>query len=242
VFSSTGEASNPEDYLWLMSLADYRAPVVEYLGGTEIGGGHITGTVVQPSSPAAFTTPALGIDVALLDEEGRVISGEGEGELFLVPPALGLSQSLLNADHHATYYQGCPSGPGGEILRRHGDQMARLPGGCYRALGRADDTMNLGGIKVSSVELERVVNDHPAVYESAAVGVPAPGGGAERLVVFVVAEHAVDRAALRDELQKAIAATLNPLFRVHDVEVVEALPRTASNKIVRRQLRTRYAG
>jgi acetyl-CoA synthetase len=242
VFSSTGEASNPEDYLWLMSLADYRAPVVEYLGGTEIGGGHITGTVVQPSSPAAFTTPALGIDVALLDEEGRVISGEGEGELYLVPPALGLSQSLLNADHHATYYQGCPSGPGGEILRRHGDQMARLPGGCYRALGRADDTMNLGGIKVSSVELERVVNDHPAVYESAAVGVPAPGGGAERLVVFVVAEGTVDQAALRDELQRAIAATLNPLFKVHDVEVVEALPRTASNKIVRRQLRTRYAG
>jgi acetyl-CoA synthetase len=242
VFSSTGEASNPEDYLWLMSLADYRAPVVEYLGGTEIGGGHITGTVLQPASPATFTTPALGIDVVLLDEEGRAISGEGEGELFLVPPALGLSQSLLNADHHATYYQGCPVGPGGETLRRHGDQMARLGGGYYRALGRADDTMNLGGIKVSSVELERVVNDHPAVYESAAVGVPAPGGGAERLVIFVVAGHRVDREVLRAELQRALAAELNPLFKVHDVEVVEALPRTASNKIVRRQLRAGYAG
>ena len=240
VFSSTGEASNPEDYLWLMSLADYRAPVVEYLGGTEIGGGHITGTVLQPASPATFTTPALGIDVVLLDEGGRVIPGEGEGELFLVPPALGLSQSLLNADHHATYYQGCPVGPGGETLRRHGDRMARLAGGSYRARGRADDTMNLGGIKVSSVELEGVVNDHPAVYESAAVGVPAPGGGAERLVVFVVAERGVDREALRHELQGAIAATLNPLFKVHEVEVVEALPRTASNKIVRRQLRARY--
>jgi acetyl-CoA synthetase len=239
VFSSTGEASNPEDYLWLMSLADYRAPVIEYLGGTEIGGGHITGTVLQPASPATFTTPALGIDVALLDEDDQVVS-EGEGELFLVPPALGLSQTLLNADHHAVYYQGCPSGPGGQVLRRHGDQMARLPGGYYRARGRADDTMNLGGIKVSSVELERVVGEHPAVYESAAVGVPSPGGGADRLVVFVVAARAVDQDELRQELQGAIAKALNPLFRLHDVEVVEALPRTASNKIMRRELRARY--
>ena len=242
LFSSTGEASNPEDYLWLMSLADYRAPVVEYLGGTEIGGGHITGTVLQPASPSIFTTPALGLDFVVLDEAGRPVrEGEG-GELFLVPPALGSSQSLLNADHHEVYYQGCPRGPGGAVLRRHGDQVARLPGGCYRALGRADDTMNLGGIKVSSIELERAVNDHPAVYESAAVGVPAAGGGAERLVVFVVARRPVDREALREELQSAIAAALNPLFKVHDVEVVEALPRTASNKIMRRQLRARYAG
>lgn len=242
VFSSTGEASNPEDYLWLMSLADYRAPVVEYLGGTEIGGGHLTGTVLQPASPATFTTPALGVDVIVLDERGVPVPEGGTGEMFLVPPALGLSQTLLNADHHDVYYRDCPPGPGGEVLRRHGDQCARLPGGYYRALGRADDTMNLGGIKVSSVELERVVNDHPAVYESAAVGLPVPGGGAERLVVFVVAGPDVERNALRAELQKAIATALNPLFKIYDVEVVEALPRTASNKIMRRQLRARYAG
>jgi acetyl-CoA synthetase len=242
VFSSTGEASNPEDYLWLMSRADYRAPVIEYLGGTEIGGGHVTGTVLQPASPSTFTTPALGIDVVVLDEGGRPVPEGAEGEAFLVPPALGLSQSLLNADHHAVYYEGCPRGPGGETLRRHGDQMARLPGGYSRALGRADDTMNLGGIKISSVELERVVNDHPAVYESAAVGVPAPGGGAERLVVFVVLTNEVGTETLQPELQRTIATRLNPLFRLHDVQVVESLPRTASNKIMRRQLRARYAG
>jgi acetyl-CoA synthetase len=242
VFSSTGEASNTEDYLWLMSLADYNAPVIEYLGGTEIGGGHITGSVVQPASPATFSTPALGVDVLVLDEEGDPIPEGGMGEMFVVPPSLGLSQSLLNADHHDVYYGDCPRGPGGEVLRRHGDQFQRLPGGYYRALGRADDTMNLGGIKVSSVELERVMNEHPAVYESAAVGVPAPGGGAERLVAFVVAEGKVDPETLRGELQRALASTLNPLFKVHAVEIVESLPRTASNKIMRRELRARYAG
>ncbi len=73
VFSSTGETSNPEDYLWLMSRARYRAPIIEYLGGTEIGGGHLTGTVVQPASPATFTTPTLGMDFVILDEEGAAV-------------------------------------------------------------------------------------------------------------------------------------------------------------------------
>ncbi len=242
VFSSTGEPSNREDYLWLMSRAGYRAPVIEYLGGTEIGGGHITGTVVQPASPATFTTPALGIDFVILDEAGREVPERETGELYLIPPSIGLSTRLLNKDHHEVYYDGCPAGPNGQLLRRHGDQVARLPGGFFRAQGRSDDTMNLGGIKVSSLELERVVDSHPAVYESAAVAVQPEGEGAERLVLFVVpaGNAAVDRERLAAELKTTIAERLNPLFRIHDLVVVENLPRTASNKLMRRELRSRY--
>jgi acetyl-CoA synthetase len=233
LFSSTGEASGPEDYLWLMSRADYRAPVIEYLGGTEIGGGHLTGTVLQPASPSTFTTPALGIDVVILDETGT-------GELFLVPPALGLSQELLNKDHDAVYYDGCPTGPAGEVLRRHGDVISRLPNGYLRAQGRADDTMNLGGIKVASLELERVVSGHGAVSECAAVAVQPEGGGPESLVVYVVLDEEPPPPDLERELAQRIARHLNPLFRIHDVVVVDALPRTASNKVMRRKLRDDY--
>lgn len=240
VFSSTGEASSAEDYLWLMSRADYRAPVIEYLGGTEIGGGHLTGTVLQPASPATFTTPALGIDVVILDEDGSVVPEGGMGELFLVPPSIGLSQSLLNRDHDALYYDGCPPGPNGEILRRHGDYIAKLKHGYFKARGRADDTMNLGGIKVSSIELESVVNGHSSIHESAAISVQPEGEGAERLVLYVVVEDGATESDLRKSLGKRIAEHLNPLFKVHDVVVVESLPRTASNKIMRRQLRSAY--
>jgi len=215
--------------------------VIEYLGGTEIGGGHITGTVLQPASPATFTTPALGTRFVILGEDGAPVPEGVTGELFLVPPALGLSQTLLNRDHDAVYYQGCPPGPGGEVLRRHGDQFASLPGGFFRAQGRADDTMNLGGIKVASAELERVANEHPSVYECAAIGVPPEGGGAERLVLCVVPEGQVDPDTLRRELGRLIAERLNPLFKVHDVVPLEALPRTASNKVMRRHLRRQYA-
>ena len=102
--------------------------------------------------------------------------------------------------------------------------------------------MNLGGIKVSSIELERVVNDHPAVHESAAVAVQPGGEGAEQLVVFAVLEKGTSGVDLKKELGKAIAAHLNPLFKIHEVVAVESLPRTASNKIMRRRLRADYVG
>jgi acetyl-CoA synthetase len=240
IFSSTGEPSNRHDYLWLMSRTGYRAPVIEYCGGTEIGGGYITGSVVQPTSPATFSTPALGLDLVVLDEDGQPVPDGEEGEVFLVPPSIGLSQMLLNRDHEEVYYEGCPTGPNGEVLRRHGDQIARLPGGYFRAQGRADDTMNLGGIKVSSLELERVLEHHPAVYEAAAVAVQPEGEGAEKLVVFAVLAEEIAKDELQRELGKALADQLNPLFKLHDLVIVDSLPRTASNKLMRRELRSRY--
>jgi len=239
-YSSTGEASNRADYLWLMGRSGYRAPVIEYCGGTEIGGGYVSGTVVQTASPSVFTTPCLGLGMVLVRDDGRA-AGEGEmGEVFLTPPSIGLSQSLLNRDHDTIYYEGCPKGPNGETLRRHGDELTRLPGGRFKAEGRADDTMNLGGIKVSSMELERTMDAHPGIYQSAAVAIPPAGGGADRLVVYAVVADAAEPADLRGELQRLISQQLNPLFKIHDLVEIDVLPRTASNKIMRRKLRERY--
>src|SRR6201999_1221580 len=103
-FSSSGECSNAEDMLYLMHLAGYR-PVIEYCGGTEIGGAYISGTVVQPCVPAAFTTPTLGIDFVILDEEHRPAA---TGEAFLRGPSMGLSTHLLNRDHVVVYYEDAP--------------------------------------------------------------------------------------------------------------------------------------
>jgi acetyl-CoA synthetase len=238
-FSSTGEASNHDDMLWLMARAGYK-PVIEYCGGTEIGGGYITGTVVQPQAPAAFSTPALGCSFVLIDEDGRPSES---GELALVAPMFGSSSRLSNADHHAVYFEGMPSGPNGEVLRRHGDHMAHLGGGYHRAHGRVDDTMNLGGIKVSSVEIERVCNKVEGVHETAAIAAEPEGGGPSLLVLYAVARAgaALEVASLKTGFQAAIRRDLNPLYKVHDVVLVDALPRTASNKVMRRVLRTRYA-
>ena len=238
-FSSTGEPSNGDDYLYLMALAGYR-PVIEYCGGTEIGGAYVTGTVVQPSVPTVCTTPALGIDFLLLDAAGQPAAN---GEAFLRPPSIGLSTTLLNQDHHAVYFAAAPAPAGeGVPLRRHGDQLERLAGGGYRIHGRVDDTMNLGGIKVSSAEIARLLNTVSGVKETAAVAVPPAEGGPGRLVIYAVLYPGAELPAgeLRARLQRALREHLNPLFRIHEAVPVAALPRTASNKTMRRVLRAGY--
>jgi acetyl-CoA synthetase len=236
VLSSSGEASVPDDYAWLMEVAG-RVPVIEYCGGTEIGGGYIAGTVLHDAVPATFTTPALGLDVRILDEEGHPADN---GEMYIVPPSFGLSQELLGRDHDEVYYAGVPEAD--VPLRRHGDHMERLSNGYYRALGRTDDTMNLSGVKVSSAELERVVGVIDGVSEVAAVGVQPLGGGPSRLVIYAVPESGVtpDPEVWRVRMQQAIRSELNPLFKIDDVILVGVLPRTASAKIMRRELRARH--
>lgn len=237
-FSSTGECSNAEDYLFLMSLAGYK-PVIEYCGGTEIGGAFLTGTLLQPASPATFTTPTMGLDIEILGEDGAPAD---KGEIYLKPPSIGLSLELLNRDHYKVYFEGAPKSAKGEVLRRHGDEVERLPGGFLRALGRADDTMNLGGIKVSSAEIERVLNQVDGVTETAAIAINPAGGGPSLLVVFVVprSETKNDANAFKTLMQKQIREKLNPLFKIDDIVVVLSLPRTASNKVMRRTLRAQY--
>ena len=230
-FSSTGECSNPEEMLFLMSLAGYK-PIIEYCGGTEIGGGYITGTRVQPAAPSTFTTPALGVDFRLFNENGEPTEN---GEVFIIPPSLGLSTSLLNADHNEVYFAGTPQ----PNLRRHGDAIERLGNSYYRAHGRIDDTMNLSGIKVSTAEIEDVINTVDGIQETAAVAVSPKDGGPSQLVIYIVltASEAAAKQEFHATLQAALSEHLNPLFRIHDVVIVDALPRTASNKVMRRLLR-----
>ncbi|MEL6349196.1 MAG: AMP-binding protein, partial [Myxococcota bacterium] len=234
-FSSTGEVSNPDDMLWLMSRAGY-SPIIEYCGGTELGGGYIAGSRMQPQAPSTFSSPTMGCAFTILSGDGAATD---DGEIALIPPILGSSQRLLNRDHHQVYFANMPTGPHEQPLRRHGDQIRHIGGGYYRALGRVDDTMNLGGIKTSSAEIERACETVAGLHDVAAIAVPPPGGGPERLVLVAVAEpgRELDAEAVRLQAQQAIRAALNPLFKVAAVRFVDALPRTASNKVMRRILR-----
>ncbi|XP_047327010.1 probable acyl-activating enzyme 17, peroxisomal isoform X2 [Impatiens glandulifera] len=245
-FGSTGEASNVDEYLWLMGRARYK-PIIEYCGGTEIGGGFITGSLLQPQSLAAFSTPAMGCNVFILGIDGMPIQPNVPGmvgELALGPQMFGSSSTLLNADHYDVYFKGMPVW-NGKILRRHGDMIERTTRGYYHAHGRADDTMNLGGIKVSSVEIERICNGVESnILETAAVGVPALGGGPEKLVIAVVfkdSDHEPDLNSLRVSFNSALQTKLNPLFKVANIVPVPLLPRTATNKVMRRVLRQQLA-
>lgn len=218
---------------------------------------------MQPNVPSMFSSPVLGSNFTIIDHNGLPID---LGEIALIPPAIGLSTHLLNRDHFECYFEGMPPGPNGKLLRRHGDEIERVTwkGGCrynlplrseaspanssdssfYRAHGRCDDTMNLGGIKVSSVEIERVCNKAPGILETAAIAVNPPGGGPSRLVIIATVDqdHRVEltEESLRVVFQQLVKTFLNPLFHVSEVVIEVKLPRTASNKVMRRVIRDEY--
>ena len=247
-FSSTGETSSPDEMLYLMALAGWK-PVIEYCGGTEVGGGYITGTLVQPCAPSCFTTPALGLDFVLLDDGVPA----DRGEVFLVPPSIGLSNDLLNYDHRKEYFDGVPGGPHGETLRRHGDQVERLGGGYYRHHGRIDDTVNIYGVKSSAEEIRSVLT-HDLVADAKPVAVDVGDTGQHSLVIYAVPrdprllDDAEVRERLKRDFQREIKERLNPLLaHVHDVVLVPELPqagpgKTKTMKALRRDYESRRAG
>ncbi|HYS71816.1 MAG TPA: hypothetical protein VEM95_05280, partial [Thermoplasmata archaeon] len=136
----------------------------------------------------------------------------------------------------AEYYEGVPRGPDGEILRRHGDRIERLPGGFYRHLGRVDDMININGVKTSSEEIRSVLA-HEAVRDAKPIAVDVDGTGRASLVVYAVPKDLVAvesealRARLRADFQAAIKAKLNPLLaHVRDVVLVRELPQAGPGK------------
>ncbi|KAG6528774.1 hypothetical protein ZIOFF_010959 [Zingiber officinale] len=241
VFASTGEASDIDDDLWLSSCNFYK-PIIECCGGTELASSYIQGSLLQPQAFAAFSSPSISTGLVIIDERGIPYPDDQPcvGEVGLFPVYMGATNRLLNADHKKVYFDGMPTYKM-STLRRHGDIIQRTVGNYYVVLGRADDTMNLGGIKTSSVEIERICNKADEnVMETAAVSVRSRTGGPEQLVVLAVLRNGSANCHpdfLKAKFQKAIQNHLNPLFKVSFVKVVPEFPRTPSNKLLRRVLR-----
>ncbi|KAK7247117.1 hypothetical protein RIF29_41994 [Crotalaria pallida] len=239
-FCSTGETSNVDDDLWLSSKSYYK-PIIESCGGTELASCYIIGSKLQPQAFGAFSTSSMTTGFVILDENGVAYPEDGScvGEVGLFPLYMGASDRLLNANHEEVYFKGMPIYKG-KVLRRHGDIIKRTVGGYLIVQGRADDTMNLGGIKTSSVEIERVCDRaDECILETAAISVAPATGGPEQLVIFVVLKKGYNSNAttLKKIFSKAIQANLNPLFKVSLVNIVSEFPRTATNKLLRRVLR-----
>jgi O-succinylbenzoic acid--CoA ligase len=120
-----------------------------------------------------------------------------------------------------------PSVAGGGVLRT-GD-LGRLSGGRLVVVGRKSDMIVTGGENVAPAEVEAVLLEHPAVVEAGVVGRPDPEWG-EAVTAFVVVRGPVD------DLRAFCRARL-PGFKVpKTISVVDALPRNASGKLLRRAL------
>ncbi len=249
-FSSTGSPSMPANYFYLMALVPQFAPVIEYMGGTEIGGGYITNTEFRAFSPSLFNTPTLGTPLHIATKESAELQkGEvcfpllnGKGQT----PPMGLSSALLNGDHHQKYFEGELQDEQGQRLRRHGDILQVGPHQQFQSGGRADDGIKINAIKTSSTELEAYIKTAKiaAVKDVVITAVRSKDsqGGEGKVVAFVVVDPAVKftSSSLREQCEQAIKQHNPQLAKLHAVEIIAAVPVTASNKIKRQWLSDHY--
>ncbi|MGK7876720.1 MAG: hypothetical protein AB4426_26535 [Xenococcaceae cyanobacterium] len=89
---------------------------------------------------------------------------------------------------------------------------------------------------------DQILNAEEGIRETAAIAISPPGGGSSQLAIYVVLapEFQKDKEKLMISLQGSLRQHLNPLFKIRDLTFVEALPSTASNKVMRRLLREQY--
>jgi acetyl-CoA synthetase len=243
VLGSTGEPWNPDPWDWLFRVVGGgRLPIVNYTGGTEIGGGILGATPLRPIRPTSFNGPCLGMAADVLDATGASIMDE-VGELAIRAPWPGMTRSFwggtpADRDRYLdTYWRRVPD------TWIHGDWAVHDVQGFWYLHGRSDDTLKIAGKRVGPAELETVAVGHPAVVEAAAIGVPEAIKG-EVAVLLVVVRHdaTVDPPTLEHEVSGRVERELGKPVRPAAVAIVPDLPRTRSAKIMRRVARAAWLG
>lgn len=247
ILASSGEPWNTEPWKWFAThVGRGVAPIVNYSGGTEIGGGIVGCFPTMPLVPNSFHGPIPGMVADVYDPAGAPVRGE-VGELVVTEPWVGMTQSFWGGDprtnddarYLATYWERFPDtwvhGDWCEI-RRDGDQEF------WFIRGRSDDTINVAGKRVGPAEFESAVVSHPKIREAAAIAVPDEIKGDVVVVLAVAKQRADEGDALREELLAILDRTMGKSLRPKAIHFVDDLPKTRNLKVMRRVARGRYLG
>ncbi len=238
LFASTGEPWNHDPWLWLFeTVGKGQRPIINYSGGTEVGGGILMGNPLLPLKPTAFSAPCPGIAADVVDSQGMPVRGE-VGELVVRTPWIGMTRGFWQDEQRylETYWSQIKD------VWVHGDLAAVDSDGMWYILGRSDDTLKIAGRRVGPAEVESVLVDHSAVSEAAAIGVPHLVKGSEIVCFCVLAPgfRASDNLSL--ELREKVARELGKPMQPSRVHFVPDLPKTRNSKVMRRMIRSAYVG
>jgi len=233
VIGSTGEPWDPESYEWLArDVLDSRVPIINFSGGTEVGGSFLCPYPIEEIHSCSLGGPALGMDVDVVDDGGRSIRGE-IGELVCRQPWPAMTKGVWRDPerYHEAYWSTFPG------MWRHGDYALADDEGSWFILGRSDDVMNVAGKRVAPAEIESVIATDDDVAESAVVGIPDAKKGEAVWVFYVARAAAADEADVATRLRTCVADEVGKPFAPSQVVRVEQLPKTRSAKILRRAIR-----
>jgi acetyl-CoA synthetase len=235
LLGSVGEPINPEAWLWYREhIGGGRTPVVDTWWQTETGSILISPLPgVTTTKPGSATHPMPGIGVDIVDGAGNPVPRGGGGYLVLTRPWPSMLRGIYGDPerYRQTYWSRFPG------LYFAGDGAKRDEDGCYWLLGRVDDVMNVAGHRLSTIEVESALVDHPSVAEAAVVGKTDEISG-QAIFAFVILRAGQEPSdALALQLREHVAYVIGPIARPKYLLFTPDLPKTRSGKIMRRLLR-----
>ena len=235
LLGSVGEPINPEAWVWYRDhIGGGRCPVVDTWWQTETGMIMITPLPgVTVTKPGSATRPFPGVDAAVVNDRGEEVAPGGGGYLVLRRPWPAMLRGIYK-DHDRfveTYWSRFPG------MYFAGDGARIDEDGDFWLMGRVDDVMNVSGHRISTIEVESALVDHPKVAEAAVCGRRDETTG-QAIVAFVSLKGGEDGSPeMMSELREHVATKIGKIARPANIVFTPELPKTRSGKIMRRLLK-----
>ena len=238
VLGSVGEPINEEAWHWYNNnIGKKESPIADTWWQTETGGIMITPIPYStPTKPTFATLPFIGVQPALMDENGKELKGnQVEGRLCIKFPWPSIARTIWG--NHERYRETYFSTFKGMYFT--GDGASRDAVGYYRITGRVDDVVIVSGHNLGTAPIEDAINEHQSVAESAIVGFPhdIKGNALFGYVILKDEAHERNQDNLRAEINRLISDKIGPIAKLDKIVFVPGLPKTRSGKIMRRILR-----
>jgi len=239
LLGSVGEPIDESAWLWYVKeIGKNKCPVVDTFWQTETGAIITTSLPgIGPFKPAYTGLPLPGINLQIVDDNGKPCKINEEGNLVLKQPYCpAILRGIFDDQKKYKQVYWNQFGPDTYITS---DRAIKEKHGLIRITGRADDVIKIAGHRITTGELEAVINEHPEISESAVIGVPDSIKGFTP-VVFSTYRGTKNKDEVAKEIKDLIRKKTGPLADPKEVFLVQDLPKTRSGKIMRLLLKKIY--
>jgi acetyl-CoA synthetase len=241
VLGTVGEPINPDAWMWYRDvIGKGRCPIVDTWWQTETGQIMVSPLPgITATKPGSATFPLPGVSLDVVDDLGASVPLGSGGYLVIDQPWPAMLRGIWgDPDRYVeTYWSRFSKAEEGRWVYFAGDGAKRDSEGYLWLLGRVDDVMNISGHRISTLEVESALVDHPSVAEAAVVG-RADATTGQAIAAFVTLKDGiVGDAQTVIDLRDHVASVIGKIARPASIVLTPELPKTRSGKIMRRLLR-----
>ncbi|HEX7679397.1 MAG TPA: acetate--CoA ligase, partial [Thermoanaerobaculia bacterium] len=240
VIACAGEPLNPEAWRWAQTYLAGDGKwgyVIDNWWQTELGGPTLGTPPTMAVRPGKAGVALPGVEADVVDTEGNSAPVNVGGRLILKRPFPHMMRTIWKNDER--YQRDWTDIKGCYVT---GDVAIKDADGYITVLGRADDVLNVAGHRIGTAEVESALVSHPAVAEAAAIGIPDPMKGESIKAYVQVRSGHTPSDVLAAQLIEHVRRELGPIATPGAIELVTALPKTRSGKIMRRLLKAQATG